>query len=245
MKQKKIRYCLCGKELAGRTKKCSECKEKESLHKCLSCDNMIKGRDRKCPACIAIEKEAKRYKTCSICGQSFRLEDHQGGGNRVCPRCKDAKYRTAYKTIIGFFDEDNPLSYLGLSEGIRNFSSIQRNVIQAVTDFAEFKLRHIKFSSVPGNSQTFDHVNAMTYLIEKFIRDCIHDPSKKNFQYFRDYLLKYAVQFRVTPSQNMLLAKHQAIGVTPSQYISVVGPIEGKSVEESIEIIRPYFINEY
>jgi hypothetical protein len=149
----------------------------------------------------------------------------------------------AFKTIMNFFEEDNPLSYLNLTEGIRNFSSIQRNLIQAITDYPEFKIYKIKFLSVPPNSQTWDHVNAMTYFIENYLRDCILDPGKKNFPYFREYLLRYAVQFRVTPAQNMLLAPFQSIGITSAQYISVVGPIEDKSVQESIEIIKPYFIN--
>jgi len=244
MKIKPRKFCIsCGKEVTGRIKKCEECKIREKEHKCLLCDTMIIGREKKCPVCLAKEKEARRWKTCSICGTQFRLHDHQGGGNKVCQRCKDAKYMVAFKTIMLFFDEENPLNYLSLTEGIRNFSSIQRNLIQAITDYSEFKLSKIKFSGVPHNSQTWDHINAMTYFIENYLRDCILDPSKKNFPYFREYLLRYAVQFRVTPAQNMALAPFQAKGITPEQYINVVGPIEGKTIDESIEIIRTYFIN--
>jgi len=244
MKVKKERYCIsCGKVVSGRTKKCNECKEAEKKHACLSCGKMILGRNRKCQDCKDREKEAKRWKTCSICGETFRLEDHQRGGNKVCPRCKNAKYMVAFKTIMLFFEEDNPLNYLGLTEAIRIFSSIQRNLIQAITDFPEFKLYEIKFASVPSNSQTWDHVNAMTYFIENYLRSCILDPQKKNFQYFRDYLLQYAIQFRVTPAQNMALAKFQATGITPAQYISVVGPVIGKTIDESIDIIKDHFIN--
>jgi hypothetical protein len=242
MKEKKIRTCVsCGKEVSGRIKKCQECKDKEKQHKCMSCDTMITGRDRKCPACIAKEKEERRWKTCS-CGITFRLEDHQGGGVRVCPRCKDQDYLMAYNTIMDFFDKPTFL-YLPLEKRIRKFSSKQRNVIQAVTDYPEFKLTQIKFKSVPHNSPTWDHINAMTYFIEKYISDCIEDPSLRNFDYFRTYLLRYACQFRVTQKQNMKLAKHQAAGITPDQYINVVGPIEEKTIDESVDIIKQYFIN--
>jgi hypothetical protein len=213
-----INKCQCGKIMVNRTSR------------------------QKCDECIEREWRLSRLRTCS-CGTTFMLMDHQNGGERICPRCKNAKYEVAFNTIMTFFNENNPLAYLNLPERIRTFSSIQRNVIQAVTDFAEFKLRHIKFQSVPYSSQTFDHVNAMTYLIENYIRECLSDSLKKNFEYFREYLLKYAVQFRVTPSQNMALARFQVTGITPSQYISIVGPIEGMTIKETEEAIREHFIH--
>lgn len=242
MKVKKIHYCVsCGAEVPGRTKKCNTCKEKEKLHQCSSCENMISGRERKCQDCKDREKEAKRWKTCS-CGITFRLDDHQSGGEKVCPRCKDEKFRTAHDDIMNFFDKPR-WAFLPLNERIHKTSSIRRNIIQAING-PEFKLFHIHFSKIPHNSTTWDHVNSMTYFIEKYISDCISDPSKKEFDYFKEYLLKYAIQFRVTPELNRKLSKYQTTGITPEQYISVVGLIEGtETIEESIEIIKPYFIN--
>lgn len=244
MKVKKERYCIsCGKVVSGRTKKCNECKEAEKKHACLSCGKMILGRNRKCPECTAKEKEERRWKTCSICDSVFRLEDHQGGGNKICPRCKDAKYELAFNTIMLFFQSNNPLNYLPMPIRIREFASSERNIIQDTTGYSEFKITGVKFASVPSGSQTWDHVNSMTYFIENYINDCILYPSKMTFKYFKSYLLQYAVQFRVTQAHNMSLIVFQKTGITSAQYISVVGPIIGKTIDESIEIIKPYFIN--
>jgi hypothetical protein len=244
MKIKKIRYCVsCGKEVSGRIKKCQECKDLEKLHKCMSCDEMIEGKQRKCPKCIAKEREARRWKTCS-CGITFRLEDHQGGGEKICKKCKDGDYKFVFRRITDFLNcPDEYWNDLSFEKKVRKFASKSRNDIQAITDYPEFKLNHIRFASVPKNSPTWDHINAMTYFIERYIWDCIEDPSKQNFDYFREYLLHYACQFRVTQKHNMDLAKIQRAGVTPDKYINVVGPIEGKTIEESIEIIKPYFIH--
>jgi len=244
MKVKKEKYCIsCGKAVSGRTKKCKECKETEKLHACLSCGKMIRGRNRKCQDCLDKEREEGRWKTCSICGDVFRLKDHQGGGNKICHRCKDAKYKIAYNTIMTFFADDNPLDYLPMPVRIREFASSQRNIIQDTTGYSEFKITDVKFESVPPGSQTWDHVNSMTYFIERYITDCLADPAKKNFTYFREYFLKYAVQFRVTPQQNIALIPFQKIGIRSYQYISVVGKIIGKTIDESIEIVKPHFIN--
>ena len=245
MTKKVQRYCKCGNPVFNRKRKCDECKERDALpkeKKCKSCDTMITGRSAKCQECKDKEAEAKRNKICSICGESFRLEDHQNASVKVCPRCKDAKYRMAFETIMLYFSIGNPLYYLNTKDQIRGFASMQRNIIQAVSMFPEFKLSHIKFVSVPKSSQTFDHINTMTFFIENYIRACRLDPRKKSYEYFRKYLLKYAVQFRVTPQQNMDLVKFQTTGITPEQYISVVGPIEGKSEVESIDSIREHFI---
>jgi len=207
------------------------------------CGRAVRVPQRTCQFCFDERAEAKRNKICNVCEEPFRLEDHQNASVKVCPRCKDARYKVAFDTIMTFFTDNPPLGYLSLNKQIRNFSSIQRNVIQAVTMFPEFRISSLRFASVPSNSQTFDHVNAMTYFIEYYINDCVNNEWKRDFGYFREFLLKYAVQFRVTPAQNMLLAKYQANGITPEKYIKVVGPLKGKTKKESIEIIRPHFIN--
>ena len=246
MSKKVQRYCQCGNPVYNRKRKCDECKERDALpkeKKCISCDNMITGRSNKCQECKDKEAEAKRNKICNVCEEPFRLEDHQNASVKVCPRCKDAKYRVAFNTIMTFFDDDFPLTYLNLNKQVRNFASIQRNVIQAVTMFPEFRISNVKFASVPTSSQTFDHVNAMTYFIEYYINDCVYQEWKRDFKYFREFLLKYAVQFRVTPAQNMALVPFQAKGIKSHEYVSVVGPIKGMTEEETIKVIKPYFIH--
>lgn len=215
--------------------------KKMSFRLC-QCGNPVKSPQRTCQECKDAEAEAKRWKICSVCGEEFRLQDHQSGAVKVCPRCKDAHWKMAHDTILLFFHPENPFDYLNEAK-VRKFASIQRNIIQAVTDYPEFKLRHIRFASVPRSSLTFDHINAMTYLIENYIYMVRDDFRMAEFEEFKRYLLKYAVQFRVTPEQNMTLAKYQANGITPEKYIEVVGPLVGKTEKESIEIIRPYFIN--
>lgn len=215
MSKSKIKLCQCGNIISARNKKCHECKEKE--------------------------KERKRWKLCK-CGFIFKLEVFQGGGNRVCPQCKNEDYLEAHDTIMLFFDKPR-YSFLPIEKRIRKFANKQRNIIQASTDYAEFKLYNINFSSVSRNSKTWDHINAMTYIIENYISECISEPIKKDFSYFRGYLLKYAVQFRVTKKQNMELIKYQRTGITPKQYISVVGNMEGKTEVESIKEIEHHFIN--
>lgn len=245
MTKKAQRYCKCGNPVYNRKRKCDECKERDALpkeKKCRTCDNMITGRAQQCQECKDREAEAKRNKVCSVCDTDFRLKDHQSASVKVCPICKDAKYKVAFNTIMTFFDEDLPLQYLGINRMIRIFASMQRNIIQSING-PEFRPLEIKFASVPSSSQTFDHINGMTHLIEEYLTDCIYNKELRDFAYFRKYLLKYGCQFRVTPSQNLSLAKFQSKGVTSAQYVSVVGPIIGKSIDETIKIIKPYFIH--
>ena len=216
--------------------------KKMSFRLC-ECGNPVKSPQRTCQECRDREAEARRWKVCNVCGDAFRLEDHQSGSVKVCPRCKDAHWKMAHETVLLYFSPENPFDYLPEEERIRKFASVQRNIIQAVTDYPEFKLRHIHFESVPRSSLTFDHINAMTYLIENYIRQVREDYKMAEYEAFKEYLLKYSVQFRVTPEQNMTLAKYQATGITPEKYIEVVGPIKGMSIKKSIEKIRPHFIN--
>ena len=62
-----------------------------------------------------------------------------------------------------------------------------------------------------------------------------------------EFYKKYAKQFKVLKSHNQELRKYQKYGITPAQYISVVGRVieNGQilSIEDSIEKIRPYFIH--
>jgi len=216
---------------------------KKLSYRLCECGNAVRVPQRTCQSCLDARAESKRWKVCNVCGEEFRLEDHQSASVKVCPKCKNAHWQMAYDTIMLYFEPKNSFNYLSENEKIRKFASIQRNIIQSVTDYPEFKLRHIEFESVPSSSLTFDHINAMTYLIENYIREVKANFGLSGYENFRDYLLKYAVQFRVTPAQNMALAKYQGSGITPEKYIDVVGPIKGKTIKESIEIIRPHFIN--
>ena len=245
MTKKSQRYCKCGNPVYNRKRKCDECKERDALpkeKKCRTCDTMITGRSTQCQECKDREAEAKRNKVCTVCEAPFRLEDHQSASTRVCSRCKEAKYKVAFNTIMTFFDQDLPLKYLGPNNMVRIFASMQRNIIQSVSG-PEFRLLDIKFASVPPGSQCFDHINGMTRLIEEYVTDCIYNPEIRNFSYFRRYLLGCGCQFRVTPAQNMALAPFQSKGITSAQYVSVVGPIIGKTIDETIKIIKPYFIH--
>ena len=214
-----INECQCGKLMICRTskQKCDECKEREWRE--------------------------SRIRTCSTCESSFMLMDHQHGGESVCLKCKYDKYKSALYTIMGYFNPYNPFEHLGVKKSLRVFSSMYRNIIQDITGYPEFKIRHIRFASVPESSETWDHVNAMTYFIQYYLKICLEDPTKMDFEYFVKYLHKYAVQFKVTPAQNRELEKYQRTGITPEQYISVVGPIIGMTIKESIEAIREYFIH--
>lgn len=214
-----INQCECGKLMVNRTskQKCDECKEKK--------------------------KRESRLRECSTCGSKFMLMDHQHGGESVCLRCKYDKYKFALVFFLQYFNLNNSFNHLGRNKSLRVFSSMCRNIVQDITGYPEFKIRDIRFASVPKDSETWDHVNAMTYFIQYYLQLCLSDPSKKDFEYFVKYLHKYAVQFKVTPEQNRRLERFQKTGITPEQYISVVGPIIGKTVKESVEIIREHFIH--
>jgi len=249
MSNKKQRTCIsCKNIVSGRTRKCQECKDKEKKakeRKCISCEKIIIGRTRRCQECKDRIEDEKKNKICKRlgCGIKFRLEEGQKGQIRICPRCKEADFKMAFKTINLFFDDDNPYNYLSSEYRPRIFSSKQRNIIQAVTDYPEFKIKNIIFENVDIESKTWDHINTMTFFIENYLLECIKDPFKKTFVYFKEYLLKYAVQFKVNPKHNMNLISYQVKGITPEEYICVVGPIVDHTEKESVEIIRPHFIN--
>lgn len=225
-----------------------------------SCGNVLISPHKKCPECIEKERIENRTKTCS-CGNVFILDDNQNGNVTVCPRCKEADYKLAYITAELYFDKRDPYYYIrDIEERIRKFSSKERNIIQSVTGYPEFKIP-IKFESTPDKKPCWDHNNSMTNFLVDYLKIRVDQrknkikeflrSDKKKFEFFKNFLLKYGRQFPTTPEANQELIKYQIHGVTPSQYVGVVGKVVefygspvNKSVEESIEIIKPYFINQ-
>lgn len=240
--------CLkCGKEIIGRTKKCQECKnkgKKSKEKKCISCENIVTGKTKKCQECKDKEYLESRTKVCPRCEKKFILEDHQHGRESICQECKENDYKFIFFRIKDFVDNTYKFfPNISLEKKVHVFALKSRNDVQAVTDYREFKKYDIKFTSVKSSDRTFDHVNAMTFIIENYILEVLKDDRKLLFLYFKEYLLKYGVQFRVTQKHNIELIKYQIKGITPEEYISVVGLIKGYTEKESIEKIREYFIN--
>lgn len=219
---------------------------------CKDCQGPVISPKRICDDCLEQRDLEERTKICSVCRDSFEVE--RGGNKRlkVCDRCKKAKYRLAHKTVLLYFDEDNPLLYLKDPDIIAQvFSSVERNIIQSITEFPEFLL-DIQFENVdytkPGEN-TREHINGMLSTIKKYILECLTDELKKKYEKWEKHLFQYGCQVITSKKHNQQLKDFQNKpgGITPREYISVVGRVikNGKilSIEKSINILKPYFIN--
>jgi len=215
-----------------------------SFRECPKCSEPFLGKSHICQSCKDAEAEAKRWKVCD-CGNNFRLEDGQGGGTRVCPACKEDDYDFFFKRAVLYFNGKFFPRAKSEDERMYKYASKSRNDIQSTTGYANFKMMY-HFENVDWKvDNTWEHINSMTFLIYNFLKRCLEDPSRKNYNYARNYLLKYGVQFRTSAAQNYALVPFQTSdnGVTPEQYISIVGNIKGKTKEETIDIIKKHFIN--
>lgn len=210
---------------------------------CKDCGEPYLGSRQICSSCEAKRAEELRWVDCS-CGERFRLEDHQNRQTRVCPICKEEDYRLFFDQILNYFNT-NPYPRLPEDERMYKFASKERNIVQSVTGYSNFKMMY-EFENVDWDvDNTWEHINSMTFLIYNFLRKCKEDPRLRNYEYARNYLLKYGVQFRTSAKQNQELIQYQSKpeGVSPIEYISVVGNIKGKTREETIDIIKKHFIN--
>ena len=127
---------------------------------------------------------------------------------------------------------------------MKKFATKARNDIQSTTDYAFYKMVDYKFENVNWEiDKTWEHINSMSFLIYTFLKRSIEDPKRRNFSYCKNFLTKYGVQFRTSAQQNQDLIKYQKNGVTPEEYISIVGNIVGKTKEKTITIIKKHFIN--
>ena len=208
---------------------------------CKDCGEPYLGSKQICFNCEAKRAEELRWVDCA-CGEKFRLEDHQNRQTRVCPKCKEEDYRLFFNQVINFFNT-NPFPRLSPEDEMYKFSSKERNIVQSTTGYSNFKM-HYEFENVNWEvDNTWEHINSMTFLIFNFLKKCHKNPKLRNYEYARNYLLKYGVQFRTSAKHNQDLVKFQTNGVTPEEYISVVGNIKGKTKEETIDIIKKHFIN--
>ena len=210
---------------------------------CKDCGSPFLGRVHKCQSCIDAEIETKRHKECTICGEVFRLKDGQSGVTRICPDCKEEDIYWCYKRTILYFDEEFFKRISSDTKRMERFALKARNDIQSITEYSEFKKDYV-FENVDWKiDTTYDHINSMSYILSNFIKKCNENPKLKNYEYFRNYLLKYGCQFRTSQKQNYDLIQYQKTGVTPEEYISVVGNSKNKTKEETIAIIKKHFIN--
>lgn len=196
-----------------------------------------------CFSCKAKRDEEARWITCS-CGEKFRLEDEQNRQTKKCPKCKEDRYFSFYTSVMTYFHWDH-FTRFSLEDRIHEFAMVRRNEVQSATPFSNFKLPY-EFVNVNWKiDKTWEHINSMTILIESLVKILIDDESKRTFEFVREYLLKYGVQFRTSASQNLALIPYQSKpgGITPEEYISIVGNIKGKTKEETIDIIKKHFIN--
>ena len=214
------------------------------FNSCKTCSEPLIAPKHICPTCRDAELEAKRWKICE-CGNNFRLEDDQGGGTRVCPACKEDDYDFFYTRAISYFEHKYFPRAKSEDERMYKYSSKARNDIQATTGYSNFKMPY-QFENVDWSvDKTWEHINSMTNSYYTFLKRCKEDPSRKNFHYARNFLLKYGVQFRTSAAQNQALIPFQNKpgGITPSEYIAIVGNLKGKTKEETIDIIKDHFIN--
>jgi len=211
---------------------------------CKDCGEPYLGSKQICSTCETRRAEELRWKDCE-CGNRFRLEDGQSRGTRVCPACKEDDYDFFYNRAIQYFNHRFYPRAKTEEERMYKYASKSRNDIQSTTGYANFKMMY-EFENVDWRvDNTWEHINSMTFLIYNFLKRCTEDPVRKNYNYAKNYLLKYGVQFRTSAAQNYALVPFQTSenGVTPEQYISIVGNIKGKTKEETIDIIKKHFIN--
>ena len=209
---------------------------------CKDCEEPFIGSKQICSNCEVRRAEELRWKDCE-CGNRFRLDDGQSRGTRVCPACKDDDYDFFYNRAVHYFEHKYYPRAKSEDERIYKYASKSRNDIQSTTGYSNFKMMY-HFENVDWRvDNTWEHINSMTFLIYNFLKRCSEDPARKNYSYARNYLLKYGVQFRTSAIQNQALVPFQANGITPQEYISVVGNIKGKTKDETIDIIKKHFIN--
>ena len=213
------------------------------FNECTECSGPVIAPKRICQSCRDAEEEAKRWKVCTTCGESFRLEDHQSAITKICSACKEEEFYWCYERTMLYFNKEFFNRIKDPEKKVTRFALKARNDIQSTTEYSEFKKLY-KFENVDWKEdKTFDHINSMSYILSNFLKRCIENPKLRNYNYFRNYLLKYGVQFRTSQRQNYDLIEFQREGITPEQYLSVVGNIKGKTKEESINIIKKHFIN--
>lgn len=246
----------CSSPFLGKKHKCQSCIDIEAEDKkwgiCVDCKGLVRKPKRICDPCLENRDLKERTKDCSVCHIKFIVE--KGGNKRlkVCDRCKKAKYKLAHKTVLLYFDEDNPLLYLKDPDIIAQvFASVERNIIQSITEFPEFLL-DIQFENVDSSKSsenTREHINGMLSTIKKYILECLTDEQKKGYEDWEKHLFQYGCQVITSKKHNQQLKDFQnkLEGIIPREYISIVGRIiqKGKilSIEESINIMKPYFIN--
>ena len=221
--------------------------KKMKFSACPSCGKVMinKKSNQKCDECKERERIQSRIRICASCGNPFMLEDHQHGGERICPKCKEGDYFFVWDRLGPFID--HPHKYWpeisDMSKRIHRFASKARNDVQSTTDYPEFKMRHISFESMKQDTPTMDHLNGMTYILKNYLTKVFEGSMKYDFEEFKKYYKKYAVQFPVTQRHNLDLRPFQENGVKPDEYVNVVGNLEGHTKEETVEIIKEHFIN--
>jgi hypothetical protein len=211
---------------------------------CKRCNEPFLGSKQICSKCEEEIAEELRWVECS-CGEKFRLEDNQNRQTRVCPACKEEDYEFYCNRILNFFEKPYYSRSKDKEERMYKFASKARNDVQSVTGYSNFKM-HYHFENVDWKvDNTWEHINSMTFLTYNLLKTLYNDSSKRTKEYITDYLLHFGVQFRTSANQNQSLIQYQSKpeGITPREYISIVGSIKGKSVEETVSIIKKHFIN--
>ena len=242
-----LKYCsVCSTSIVPKKgQKCNQCKSKiaEDLRiskmKFCSCGVEVFNGSKKCNSCKDIEK---RTITCS-CGTVHVRKI--GYTSSKCQQCRAENLANVFCSVKGFFD---PImgnvygSHKSMSKRIRSFAGDNRNAIKEVTRFPEFIMPY-RFKNVPKDAKCADHINGMLFTMENYLHMVIDDPSKLNMKDFKRYIKRYGVKFMITQAQNLgPLKKFQKTGVSPSQYISIVGEIRDKTFTESVDIIKYHFI---
>jgi len=205
---------------------------------------VLKTASQKCDSCRERERMLSRTRDCPSCESTFMLHDHQHGTESVCPSCRESDWKFLYNRIYHFINHSEEyFPNLVWDRKVHRFALKSRNDVQSVTDYRNFKMYHLKFKNSTQRIPTMDHINAMTHIIETYIRGCISERYQLDFENFKEYLFKYGVQFPVTQQHNLELREFQARGITPEEYISVVGALENHTIKETIEVVRPHFIH--
>ena len=170
--------------------------------------------------------------------------DHQAGGERVCPHCREGDYVFLYDRLRLFIDNpDRYYAHTPLDFRMWKYASKGRNDVQSTSDYRDFK-RNYKFVNMNKKIPTWDHVNSMTYILYHYLKGVLVTKQfDGSFLEFVEYYDKYAVQFPVLPGDNQALKEYQAKGIKPEEYAAEVGPIEGHTHEETVEAIREHFIH--
>ena len=160
---------------------------------------------QKCDSCKEREWRESRLRTCS-CGTTFMLMDHQAGGERVCPHCREGDYVFLYDRLRLFIDNpDRYYAHTPLDFRMWKYASKGRNDVQSTSDYRDFK-RNYKFVNMNKKIPTWDHVNSMTYILYHYLKGVLVTREfDGSFLEFVEYYDKYAVQFPVLPGDNQAL----------------------------------------